>query len=408
VDVPELAAKKHVSEEEAGREARYLAFNKKVKQIHEYGKDISQIKIAVAHHQDDQAETVLFRLARGTGLSGLCGIRPINGHIIRPMLALTKQEIYDILKENDLSFRVDATNMEDSYARNRIRNKVLPYLEENICHNAGAHIAETAAMLAEAETYISKEAGKKLLTCVIRDDNGYRYSIQKELFLQEDIILQKYMILKIFHELTEGRKDITQVHVQDVLNLFQKQVGRKIDLPYDLCARVCYGKVIIEKKNTYIRQNCIYENESSSYQNKNKNNSPKILEPEVQYELEGVGILRCSVLKREEFFTEKTELIPEKTYTKWFDYDKILGSLSLRNKEEGDFLVFNEQMSKKTLKDYMKQEKIPRELRDTIYVLAEGNHILWVIGGRISHYYKVTKDTKRILQVQVTGGITNG
>jgi len=244
VDVPELAAKKHVSEEEAGREARYLAFNKKVKQIHEYGKDISQIKIAVAHHQDDQAETVLFRLARGTGLSGLCGIRPINGHIIRPMLALTKQEIYDILKENDLSFRVDATNMEDSYARNRIRNKVLPYLEENICHNAGAHIAETAAMLAEAETYISKEAGKKLLTCVIRDDNGYRYSIQKELFLQEDIILQKYMILKIFHELTEGRKDITQVHVQDVLNLFQKQVGRKIDLPYDLCARVCYGKVI--------------------------------------------------------------------------------------------------------------------------------------------------------------------
>jgi len=70
--------------------------------------------------------------------------------------------------------------------------------------------------------------------------------------------------------------------------------------------------------------------------------------------------------------------------------------------------VFNEQMSKKTLKDYMKQEKIPRELRDTIYVLAEGNHILWVIGGRISHYYKVTKDTKRILQVQVTGGITNG
>ena len=99
--------------------------------------------------------------------------------------------------------------------------------------------------------------------------------------------------------------------------------------------------------------------------------------------------------------SQKDENIPEKTYTKWFDYDKILHCLVLRNRKTGDFLTINELMSKKKVKDYLIQEKVPRDERDDLLLLTDGSHILWVLGLRISEYYKVTNETKRILQVVI-------
>ena len=103
---------------------------------------------------------------------------------------------------------------------------------------------------------------------------------------------------------------------------------------------------------------------------------------------------------------EKSAEIPKNRYTKWFDYDKIKGTVSVRVREIGDFITIPE--GRKTVKAFMIDEKIPREERDRIPLLADGKHIIWIIGYRISEYYKVTDDTKNVLQVQLDGGKRSG
>ena len=104
------------------------------------------------------------------------------------------------------------------------------------------------------------------------------------------------------------------------------------------------------------------------------------------------------------FEYDKSKIIPEKTYTKWLDYDKIEKSLVLRTRQTGDYLTINKTLSKKTLKKYFIEEKIPKNERENIYVLADGSHIIWVPGHRISQYYKITSETRNILQVHLRGG----
>ena len=103
------------------------------------------------------------------------------------------------------------------------------------------------------------------------------------------------------------------------------------------------------------------------------------------------------------FFYKKGQIIPEKTYTKWFDYDKITTVLLLRTRKTGDYLTIDDSLRKKSIKDYMINEKIPKTQREHIYLLADGAHILWVPGYRISQYYKVDENTKCILQVRLGG-----
>ena len=147
-DIPKLAREWKCSGEEAGRRARYEAFEEV------RGKN-GGTKIAVAHNRNDQAETVLFHLVRGSGLSGLSGIRPVRGNIIRPLLCLTREEIEDLLRKENLPFRTDATNLETDYARNRIRLNILPLLREELNPRTCEHLAETAERLALAEDYLA-------------------------------------------------------------------------------------------------------------------------------------------------------------------------------------------------------------------------------------------------------------
>ncbi len=108
------------------------------------------------------------------------------------------------------------------------------------------------------------------------------------------------------------------------------------------------------------------------------------------------------------FSYEKSQNIPEKTYTKWFDYDKIVKSLVVRTRQTGDYLEVYANGGRKSLKSYFIEEKIPRAKRDSMPLLADGNHIVWIIGRRISEHYKIDNQTKTVLQIQVTGGTSDG
>lgn len=150
-DVPALAKAEGLTVEEAGRKARYQCFYREMDRVGAH-------KLAVAHHRDDSAETILFNLVRGSGLKGLCGISPVQGRIIRPLISLRRREIESILSEEQLSWRTDSTNTDVRYSRNRIRHELIPYLEREFNPETVEHLTEMAAMLREIDRHMEREA----------------------------------------------------------------------------------------------------------------------------------------------------------------------------------------------------------------------------------------------------------
>ena len=370
-DIVGMAKDKGISTEEAGRDARYEAFNEVLASLGGKG------KIAVAHNRNDCAETVLFNLFRGTGLTGLSGILPVRDNIIRPVLCLSREQIERYLKRHQFLWCIDSTNKENTYTRNKIRNIIIPYAEKEICKNSADHIARTAGELAEIREYFERQTKIAVNeTVTMKQDE---VSIHVYDFLKLENLMQKQVLLYCMEKITLGRKDIGMKHILDIQTLFQKDGSKQIDLPYQLEAVKQYDNVIIRNRKKRV--------DNSFYQEVNVPG---------KFFLPSGKVMEFTI-----FPSQKDENIPEKTYTKWFDYDKILHCLVLRNRKTGDFLTINELMSKKKVKDYLIQEKVPRDERDDLLLLTDGSHILWVLGLRISEYYKVTNETKRILQVMI-------
>ena len=383
-DVKQYAAAKGISEEEAGRELRYQAFRETVEAS---GADKEHGKIAVAHNQNDNAETVLFHLFRGTGLAGLTGIRPVRENVIRPLLCVSREEIESYLAKRQVRYCIDRTNNEDTYTRNRIRHHILQYAEDHISSRAGEHIYDTSVMLTEEHEYIRKNARQAFDRCVQRKGNTLRMAVSS--FLKEDSFLQKEILLLAVEQMTAHRKDISACHIQALHDLFLQEGNRRADLPGGLQGYREYGQVVLAERQTLQRKELYVE-----------------LQPPETVELPYGGALKTGIIPIEGAQNRKD--IPQKTYTKWFDYDKIVESLVLRTRKPGDYLIINGQGNRKSLKEYLIEEKIPKGLRDQLPVLADGNHILWVAGHRISEHYKIDEQTKTILEVQITGGTYDG
>lgn len=408
-NIKEYARAERISEEEAGRKVRYRAFEEAAKKY--VGDDISAGKIAVAHNANDRAETMLFHLFRGTGLAGAGGIRPVRDNIIRPVLCLQRGEIEEYLREKQMTFCIDRTNLEDTYTRNRIRNHILPYAEKEICKGAVGHMCETADILLETENYIAEQTGKAYASCIL-EENEDSLVLDVNRIKEETPFIRKQIILKALERLTQKRKDITSLHIKTILELFSKNGTKETTLPYGLTVRKEYNRLILQEK----AMAGIATGTSIKADGNAQIWVPDELEEGRIYEMmiPGLGIADIALYSKEASrdkeenpwnFLENSKDIPEKSCTKWFDYDKITKSLIFRTRETGDYLTINKNMSKKTLKDYMIGEKIPKYLRGSLYILTDGSHVLWVPGYRISEYYKITEDTKRILQVQLRGGL---
>ena len=185
-----------------------------------------------------------------------------------------------------------------------------------------------------------------------------------------------------------SRKDLETVHVQQLQELLRKQPGRRVDLPYSVRAIREYAGIRLEKV-----QSCDFKDEPAEYGRipYNSLHTGTTVTIETQE-----GYFELSVLCAQQC---KTEEIPSNMYTKWLDYDKIIQSVVFRTRRSGDYLTIDDNFSKKSLKKYMIEEKIPANERNSMLVLADGNHIIWVPGGRISTYYRVTEQTRVILEV---------
>ena len=373
-DVPAVAKELGMTEEGSRRRLRYEA-------MEAYAEKIGANKIALAHHRDDQAETVLFHLFRGSGPRGLRGMPVKRGPFIRPLLFASRQEIEEYLAEKKLPYCEDSTNSSLKYSRNILRRQILPLVTETINAQAPAHIAAMAERQEKWCLYIEKKGREAAGRMVRQEENGY--SLEIDPFLQEEDVIRDEVLRQVLKRLVTGAKDIGAVHYEKIHALCTAESGRRIELP---------GKTDVEKGYDRIY---FYRREQKQ-------------EPAAQMTCQpgSVHKIRIKDMTCEVSFTLKNRLelpekIPQKDYTKWFDYDMIVNSLFLRGPLEGDYFCMDQDGHKKKLSRYYIDEHIPRQQRSSQWVLADGSHVLWAVPGRISEYYKVTEKTSRVLVVSV-------
>lgn len=407
-DVPKLSADWKLGLEETGRKVRREAFADARERIREEcsqaevrgrmsgectraderGRNHASgrtglVRIALAHNEDDLAETMLHHLARGTGIRGLSSMRPVSGEIIRPVLCLGRREIGHYLEENAVPHALDSSNLSDDYTRNRIRHHILPLMESEINSRASAHMAETSRVLAQAEDYLSRQ-GKGLLEKYREAGGGYLLGPS---FWQEEPVLRAYAINQAFEELAGARRDFTSLHVRQVTELYGRQTGREISLPYGLYGEKTYQGIRLGIRTA---QTCPGEFEETAGQ---------------EWEIPLPGTLTCALGSFEtEIFSYKGQKIQENQCTKWFDYDKIECNLCARTRRAGDFLTVNSEGGRKKLSRCMIDEKIPRQLREHIPLVVSGQEVLWMVGGRMNERYKITPHTRRVLELRYQGG----
>ena len=398
-DVKARAERDKCSEEEAGRSIRYEAFS-------QAAEDFGAGRIAVAHNSNDLSETMLFHLFRGSGLKGLCGIPPVRDEIIRPILCLERPEIEGYLKERGISWRKDATNEEDDYTRNRIRHHILPYAENEIAPGCVARMSRTARILSETEDYLEAQTKEALKRCVRAASPGAAGEeahkegafavIDRNLFVKEHPAIRARMLHCLLKELWPGHKDMEYVHIQAMMTLFTQEGNRSVSLPFGMNARREYDKVILEKRAPQDR--------GAPSEDRGEFFPVFIGTGELGETPLRVGLGAWGEAELTLLLAEKHREVPQRECTKWFDYDKINKPLVFRTRQKGDYLTLSDgrggQMHK-SLKDYMITEKIPKDKRERILVLAQEHHVLWLAGWRISEYYKINGNTKRILQVQL-------
>ena len=398
VNLESIAKKRKQSLEEAGRMVRREAFDSVCKK---YGGN----KIALAHHQNDNAETLLWNLSRGTGLDGLGGIRPVNGKFIRPLLCMNRKEIEEYLAKRKQSYCIDETNAETDYTRNKLRHLVLPILEEQVNSAAVRHMNETMEQIWELQEYMQEQVEAAYQECVQEHfEKACWIQIQQKSFETFPELIKKMVIRKGMEQVGGKKRDLSHKHVDVMMELMNKQVGRTLDLPYEMHAKRNYEGVRLEKQRTY----------SSGEEKK----AGIIQECMAELNIPGETILadrnlklRCKILEKPKNLSIKD--IPQKIYTKWFDYGIIKSSLYIRTRQAGDTIVIDEKGHQKKLKNWFVDEKIPKEVRDSQLLLAENNEILWVLGHRMSQAYQVKQSTKWILQIEVEtyksdGGKENG
>lgn len=395
-DVPEYAKQHGYSEEEAGRNLRYKSFHKALEEL-----GAPEGKIAVAHNRNDLAETMLWNMIRGSGMRGMAGIPPVRDGVIRPLLHTARVEIENYLKEKGESYCTDATNASLDYTRNRIRNQVLPVLEEL---NAGvyAHMEQLGDDIRKTQEYLSAVIEEKRAQYVERDFRKTQAFLISEELLKEPEILYTSIIKECICETAASSKDITRTHVELVQKLFSMQTGRSVNLPYQVVAERTYGGVRLQKcekqpEHKITEPVGMLSSQSSSQPVGRQSGQPAGC---CGISIEEHPDFACRIYKREEL----PEGISKKKYTKWLDYDKIKNSLLIRNRQPGDYFVLDETGRTQKLKQYFVNEKILKEQRDTIPLVADGAHILWIVGYRISAYYKVSSTTKTILEIQYYGG----
>lgn len=392
LDIREEARSLGCSEEEAGRIMRYRIFAEEAKR-----QDCT--KVAVAHHMEDNAETLLFRMFRGTGVTGLAGIAPVSSlmteetiTVIRPLLCVTRAQVEGYLQENGLTYCTDSTNADTGYSRNRIRNEILPvagmYINPQTVRNLNA-LAQHARKVSD---YLERQAEELYHKIATQAENRIVLALQGT----EEPVLVELVFRKALYELSGKRKDITAVHIEALCGLLDKQVGSSLNLPYGIRAKKNYNGILLQTEDAE-------ENPAETTVCTVQTEAGELLQGATVVLPENHGSLSFSVKEIEEFGPEPLNeiiKITQNDYTKCFDYDTITDNISVRVAKDTDWLYIHPDGRKKELKDYFVDAKVPQEERKQLYLVAEADKVLWIPGRRTGEHRRVSQNTKKVLLIE--------
>jgi len=378
-DVKAFASQKGISVEEAGRELRYA-------KLKEEAARRGASKIAVAHNLNDQAETVIMNILRGTGLDGLKGMDIRNGEIIRPLLGIDRKRIEEYCRENSLNYRIDSSNLKTDYTRNKVRIELIPHIDRIMGTDSSRNIFRMALLLKDDLDFIEKAAESFYEQCKVQSP-GDEVIIDIPAFEKYHPAMQKRVLRNAILELTGSLKGIESVHVNDALKLaLEGRTGATLHLPRSIRVSKSYGllKISLGKKN-----------EKAAGFRKNIN-----IPGETHIDIGGQNIILKALIEKKAEDIEVPYNIRYNSLEQIFDYDKVKMGINIRNREQGDVFKPLKSNGTKKLKKYFIDRKIPAELRDKIPLIAQGNEIIWIIGYGISDKFKVTESTETLLRLK--------
>ncbi|MGL4992894.1 MAG: tRNA lysidine(34) synthetase TilS [Bacteroidales bacterium] len=358
-DTYKFAKENKLSIEMAARELRYNYFE-------ELKNKYNAQAIAVAHHADDQAETLLLNLIRGSGLHGLGAMRPKNGDIIRPILSFTRDEVEEYCKQLNLKFIIDSSNNETIYRRNFIRHEIIPKLN-SINNAASNNIARTAQLIQEAEAIYCERIEE------IKSDIWQK--IGEEYLVDIEKLINYPSTTTVLYELFSpyGFSRLDCISIFEALNAIS-------------------GKQFISKTHRIVkdRRSLILS------QIRDEDNDVQIWIETHQAYIDSPIRINIENYKAE----DNRELSREKTVA-LLDADKIQFPLLLRRWKQGDHFIPLGMEGKKKLSDFFKDSKFTLSQKEQTWVLCSNNKIIWIVGHRIDNRFKVTKESKSILKLSI-------
>jgi tRNA(Ile)-lysidine synthase len=355
-DIKAYADQLNISFEEAGRLERYRLLNQVMEKT-------NGNKIALGQNLNDQGETLLFRLFRGTGLDGLTGIDyKREGYIIRPILDLTRKEIERYCEKEDLKTRLDHTNLERIYSRNKIRLDIIPYIKEHFNNKIEKALWRTAKLLTEDQMLIDQVVKNYMDNQVSFKDMKYTINIKS--FNKEMNALKSRVIREIFYRINGNIEGLSYKNIKSILSLIEKGKTGKMKELHEIKCFINYNEVEFCKAQQI---------------NHDKNDEKLVLKV-----INNPEIIKFTVNPLEIFI----------------DYDKIQGEIFIRHRKPGDrFRPLGMKGSKK-IKDYFIDEKIALDERDEIPLVCDEKNIIWVVGYRMSDAYKITNKTQKVLHIK--------
>ena len=224
IDVVKIANDKKIGTEEAGRNARYEFFEKILKET-------DSNKIAIAHNKNDKIETIIMHLLRGSGLSGLKGIEPIRDHkFIRPLIECERSEIEQYCEEKELKPRIDKTNFENEYTRNKIRNMVIPYIKQEFNPNIVQTLSRLSEVVTEEVEYVDKQT-QKIYQQILIEKTDQQIALNLKKFNEQEKIIKSQLILLATKQLMGSTQGIEKIHIEDIIKLCNNNIGNKYLTP---------------------------------------------------------------------------------------------------------------------------------------------------------------------------------
>jgi tRNA(Ile)-lysidine synthase len=367
------AIPKGVSPEDFYRRQRYEFFDEVAKCNHVR-------KIALGHNLQDQAETVLLHLLRGSGLEGLKGIMPLrDGKYIRPLIEVSREEIIAFLDEAGITYCQDSSNNSKLHLRNKIRLELLPCLKKEFNPKIDEALAQMAEILREENVFIKECVDKALKsTCIKKQKNKIVLNIEYLNILP--LAIQRRLLKELLEDFSLQRNGITFLHINSIGKLLQNpESGRKICLPCGIEARHEYENLILERLQE----------------------DTKHIEYLYPVEIPGTIYLDQRNLTVRLQLVEKNKIDFNVKNKDYIDMDKIRFPLVLRNRREGDWFQPLGMTGRQKLKSFFIDHKFTQQKRNEIMLLADQQSVIWIENMHLNDQVKITPETKNVLELEI-------